>query len=228
MRKMKTLHLSIIVGVGIIASVSISFLIFLHLMANTSSESVSGSSLTSQNTTLPRYILANSTNDTSFLHIYLTTNSTVLRSGQTIRIDLVLNNTSQYQLIAKAQNRWSLQGLRLDPCRNAMPFGVTLLQGNYSPENMMQAKPISFYDIGTVMCSMIQYDHVDYYLFQSLSDKAISEVGDQDFNGDMSYVGSFNGFFDANDTFHKFAVGQYTIVGGDEWGHITIQHFTVQ
>ncbi|MDE1843502.1 MAG: hypothetical protein KGH95_07635, partial [Thaumarchaeota archaeon] len=127
-------------------------------------------------------------------------------------------------LIANHSDDWSLKGLGLKPCDSEMPFGIAILQGNYLQNNMTTSKLLSLYRNGPYYCQVIYY--IKSYIFQPLTDTAMFEDGSVNYSFELVRHLSFYGYF-VDDQFQKFPSGQYTIVGGDEWGHVVIRHFVV-
>ncbi|MDE1814904.1 MAG: hypothetical protein KGI05_09625, partial [Thaumarchaeota archaeon] len=67
------------------------------------------------------------------------------------------------------------------------------------------------------------------YKFDPTSDNAVGRCdpfSSCSSTGQIQFHTSFSGIWN-DSSFHKFASGVYTIIGGDEWGHVTILHFTV-
>jgi len=173
---------------------------------------------------IPYYDSTNSTDSTSFLNLSLSANTTSLKIGQAIGIDVRLNNTSSKVLIANHSDNWSLKGLGLKPCDDEMPFGIAILQGNYLQNNMTTSKPLSLYQNGTYHCQAIF--SIKSYAFQPLTDVAMFEDGSINNSYELIRHLSFYGYF-VGDQFQQFSSGTYTVIGGDEWGHVTIRHFVV-
>lgn len=169
----------------------------------------------------------NSTRDTSFIKLFLTTNSTAIRHGQAIGADIWISNTSGNKITMNYDDNWSWKRLVLHPCVVGMPFGVALLEGNYSLQNITEAKQLSLYPNTTYYCPMERYDQVNAYVFEPSSDNATLETPAGNFNSETRYDFTVNGFYGPTNDFQTLADGKYTIVSGDEWGHIALQHFTV-
>lgn len=169
----------------------------------------------------------NSIRDTSFIKLFLTTNSTIIKKGQAIGVDIWISNTSGNKLVINYDDNWSWKRLTLHPCVVGMPFGVALLEGNYSLQNLTAAKQLSLYQNGTYYCPMERYDQVNAYAFEPFSYNTTLETPAGNFPSDIRYDLSVNGFYGPTNDFQALADGEYTIVAGDEWGHIVLQHFTV-
>ncbi|MDE1766793.1 MAG: hypothetical protein KGI27_11060 [Thaumarchaeota archaeon] len=171
------------------------------------------------------------TNQTSLsaLKLYLSTNSTSIQSGQAIGIDVSLNNTSPQQLTLPVQDNWPINGLGSGGC-SFLPIGITILDGYYTEQNMTDKKSLSFYfqpPCGPFNASFKSF------AFQSLGSRAITECESTDsyvFSCpkmiEMRYNVAYSHVLE-NGNFQPFNSGVYTVVGGDEWGHVAIRHFTV-
>ena len=173
---------------------------------------------------IPHYDSTNSTISTSFLNLSLSTNTTNLKIGQAIEIDVKLNNTSSKVLIVNHSDNWSLKGLGLKPCDDEMPFGIAILRGNYFQNNMTESRPLLLYQNGTYHCQAIF--SIKSYAFQPITDMAMFEDGTMNNSYELIRHFSFYGYF-VGDQFQQFSSGVYTVIGGDEWGHVVIRHFVV-
>jgi hypothetical protein len=173
---------------------------------------------------ISHYDSTNSTDSISLLDLSLSTNTTSLKTGEAIGIDVKLNNTSSKVSIANHLDSWPLKGLGLKPCDSEMPIGIAILQGNYLQNNMTESKPLSLYRNGIYHCQAIFY--IKSYVFQPSTDIAIFEDGSLNHSYELIRHLSFYGYF-VDDQFQQFSSGSYTVVGGDEWGHVVIQHFVV-
>lgn len=171
------------------------------------------------------------TNQTSLsaLKLYLSTNSTSIQSGQAIGIDVSLNNTSPQQLTLPVQDNWPINGLGSGGC-SFLPIGITILDGYYTEQNMTDKKSLSFYFQPPCGPFNVFFKN---FAFQSLSSKAIAECESTDsyvFSCpkmiEMRYNVAYSHVLENGD-FQPFNSGVYTVVGGDEWGHVAIRHFTV-
>ena len=80
----------------------------------------------------------------SSLHLSLSTNSTTIQSGQSIWIDISLNNTSSEPLTLATQDHWPINGIGLGGC-SFLPVGIAIADGHYTENNMTDAKPLSLY-----------------------------------------------------------------------------------
>lgn len=163
----------------------------------------------------------NKTNPT--LSLYLSADS-YANPAEAVVVDISLNNTGSTPLILAKSDNWPRNDLSSGPCSN-LPFGMAILKGYYTEQNLTGASSLVIY--GTVPCPLPPL--IKSYTFQPLSSKATQEC-DSLFScpelSDMKIHLKIDGFMDNNGQHRSFNVGTYTIVGGDEWGHVAIQHFT--
>ena len=125
--------------------------------------------------------------------------------------------------------------LSVGPC-SQLPLGVGLWQGYYSVGNLSTAPPLSLFQPGTYACPA--EFQVAYFLFSPLSDD-VSLYSPQPANtGNASaptemwtmpdaFSQSISGYWTAQGAFQQFLPGVYTLVGGDDYGQLTIVHFYV-
>ena len=180
-------------------------------------------------------ILANSvtkqtSNTSSALKLYLSTNSTIILSGQPIGITISVNNTLSSPINVTAQDNWSYEKVSTGPCAR-VGYGISVLDGYYIADNITQGKFLRMFPIG-LLCPVIG-EHAKVYEFQPQSSQVkevkCNEIQDTVCNPQTYQMGhnyGFNGYLEY-DKIQPFRSGIYTIVGADEWGHIAIQHFVV-
>ena len=170
-------------------------------------------------------LLVSTDNQTSSaLRLYLSTDSTYANPAEAVGVDISLNNTGSTPLILAKSDNWPRNDLSSGPCSN-LPFGIAILKGYYAEQNMTGASSLVIYQ--NIPCP--NPASIKSYTFQPLSSKATQEC-DGPFScpvlADMKIHLKIDGFMDNNGQHRPFNVGTYTIVGGDEWGHVAIQHFT--
>jgi hypothetical protein len=112
-----------------------------------------------------------------------------------------------------------------------VPFGLVVLQGNYTVSNYSTATPLIIYDpssgyMGTRVIRPTSYS------FQPISDLAVVEGGSySSSSGDwmMQYEIGVQQYWPVNEsaTSTNFKPGVYTVVARDEWGALVVVHFTV-
>jgi len=169
--------------------------------------------------------LVNQDNQTSStLKLFISTDSTYTSPGNPVGIDISLNNTSSTPLILTKSDNWPRNDLSSGPCSN-LPFGMAILKGYYTEQNMSNANSLVIFQ--NIPCPLPS--QIKSYTFQPLSSKATQEC-DSLFSCtglvDMKTHLEISGFVDNNSPHRPFSVGTYTIIAGDQWGHVTIQHFS--
>ncbi|MDE1725575.1 MAG: hypothetical protein KGH76_06750, partial [Thaumarchaeota archaeon] len=87
-----------------------------------------------------------------FLHLSLSTNSSYIQYGHAIGIDISLNNTSSDTVTIGAASNPPRDDLNTGPCDN-VPFGIAILQGFYTQDNMTDAASIPLFP--TVPCPFV-------------------------------------------------------------------------
>ncbi len=173
---------------------------------------------------------SNAMNSTYALKLYLSTDSTIIRSGQPIGIRISVNNTLSNPINVTAQDHWYYENVSTGPC-SRIGYGIALLGGYYTIENMTEGKNLSLYG-GVILCPPITQT-AKVYEFQPQSD-LVKEVECKQIEGfpcttqtyEMGNNYRFTGYWEYGNI-KSFNSGIYTIVGADEWGHIAIQHFLV-
>ncbi|MDE1830328.1 MAG: hypothetical protein KGI25_08395 [Thaumarchaeota archaeon] len=170
----------------------------------------------------------NSIRDISFIKLLLTTNSTIIRQGQTIGLDISLNNTASNKLVLNSDNNWGLPDLSFDPCI-PRPYGIAVFNGYYTEQNMTDGGPLLIFN-PDASCPAI--NSTKSYVFEPESTNAtVSTCSDSNlpyctYSQDMQDKIVISGTWDEGNL-QPLKAGVYTLVGGDEWGHLVIQHFVV-
>lgn len=161
--------------------------------------------------------------NSSPLQLFLSIDSEYENPGGPVSIDVGLNNTGSVPLTLAKSDNWPRNDMSSGLC-SYLPFGISILKGYYTEQNMSSAKSLAIYD--TVPCPAPSL--IKSYTFEPSSSKATQECdslftcpGLTDMKAHLVIPD-----FMYNGQHHSFDVGKYTIVGGDEWGHVTIQHLT--
>ena len=163
-------------------------------------------------------------NSGSQLALAMSINSTSIRPGQVMGVDISLANTSPDKLVVDPQHNWPLRKWSMGPCLFHMPFGMALMPGNYSVENMTEGQRLPLYPSGVYVCKTIGI--VDFVFEPSSSKATVETYNSTKYPVTMQYHVAFNGFYDGKE-FHPLDAGAYTVVGEDQWGHVVLHHFTV-
>jgi len=166
-------------------------------------------------------------NASSILRLDLLVTNDTIKSGQSITLEISLVNSLPKTVTIPEANDWPNNYLAISECSSFYPIGISILKGDYTKQNMTGITPLSLYP--GYGCST-NPSLMPRYTFQPLSSKTTPVC---EFTLPcpqlmiMKSQLSYDGYYDNNNQLHPFDTGRYTIVGGDEWGHIAIQHFTV-
>lgn len=203
---MKTLHLSVIIG-GVIAAIIAAGVITLltpHIFESNQQSGIN--------------------QDASQLALAMSLNSTEIRPGQSMGMDISLANTSPNTVVLDLQHNWPLRKWSMGPCVFHLPFGMALLQGDYTAQNMTEGQRLTLYPRGVYMCRTIGI--TDFVFEPSGTSATIETYNSTNYHVTMQYHISFNGYYEGQ-KFQPFVPGEYTVVGDTMWGHLQIRHFTV-
>lgn len=165
----------------------------------------------------------NENKNSSPLQLFLSIDSEYENPGGPVSIDVGLNNTGSVPLTLAKSDNWPRNDMSSGLC-SYLPFGISILKGYYTEQNMSSAKSLVIYE--NVPCPAPSL--IKSYTFEPSSSKATQECdslftcpGLTDMKAHLVIPD-----FMYNGQHHSFDVGKYTVVGGDEWGHVAIQHFT--
>jgi hypothetical protein len=157
------------------------------------------------------------------LQLRLSTNATDIQYGGGVEISVSEYNTATTVENVSAANDWPVMGLSDGACGPmAYPFGVAVFQGFYTSGNVSSGQPLQIYPI--VPCPML-IRLVTGYLFSPLNDSAVILPGSPNATTLMAVNVTTIGTF--NDSLTPFGPGTYTVAAGDEWGGLTVLHFSV-
>ncbi|MDE2589398.1 MAG: hypothetical protein KGL95_07010, partial [Patescibacteria group bacterium] len=162
----------------------------------------------------------------SLLQFYFNTNSSVIRIGQAIGIDIGDNNTQPRSIRVPFSYNYSFSSSSLFPCDYG-PFRVAAFEGYVTKENLNTTEPLHFYQPGDYTCQAPAPGK--FWIFHSMNNTAtlVCHLGVYCNDTLSSRHPSFDGYWDDKGHFRLFDNGNYTIVGGDQWGQLAIRHFTV-
>jgi hypothetical protein len=188
-------------------------------------------SITSTTTTISSNSNSTSSNSISGLSLSLSLDGMTYQPGQEVSISVDEKNTlSTINNVTATDNLPSefMSGFTNDP--SPLPFGLAVLQGNYTVSNYSAMTPLIIYDPSKVYIGT-QVVGPTSYAFQPLSDTAVLEGGSYNFidGVKLQYEIGINSYWpnDASTTSTNFEPGVYTVVAGDEWGALVVVHFTV-
>lgn len=176
------------------------------------------------------------TRETSSYHdvllLLIQLNASSIISGQAISINLSEYNEFPTMVNISSSNNWVFgKFLTLSPCGGGpYPFGVTIYQGYYTPENLTSSdEPLQLFNGAMFLCYTFSIGNS--YSFRSMSDEAF--VSRDSFNStipistSVSVKGSWVSETDGTQVMQSFPPGIYTVLAGDEWGQATFAYFEV-
>lgn len=166
------------------------------------------------------------------IKLSLDVSPTRIQEGQSVTIGISLNNTFSKTLTVPANYNTSIPFIGLNSCISN-PDGLVILKGHYIQENMTSRNTLSFSDMHQI-CPTVSFPQPVNYQFKPLSShvmnadcKTFSKFPDLMCNIDTSGHISIKGYWEKNENFHIFDLGNYTVIGADEWGHTVIKYFEV-
>ncbi|HVB13094.1 MAG TPA: hypothetical protein VNE86_08155 [Nitrososphaerales archaeon] len=200
----------------------VGFGVFLTMMnAGTTTSTITTTSTTTTTTQ------QNQTQSSNGLELRLSVNATSITSGESVLITASEYNTLTTPNNVSVANLWGVNGLSLGSCSNefVQPFGVAVFQGRYTTQNLSQATPLRIFPI--TACPMY-VRLVTGYLFPPQSDVAAVLPGGSVTSGtpmaaNLTVSHIYKGYTESQ----VLSPGVYTVVAGDEWGALTMLHFTV-
>jgi predicted secreted protein len=174
---------------------------------------------------------------TSGLNLSLSSSSTLISPGQTVSVGIDEWNTLPTENTVPSASNWPLQGLTLGPCGTLnLPIGIEIVRGFYTSSNVSSAQTLQLSKPGIYNCPAI-FSSISSYVFEPSSDLAgvVGSCGvnpcftdrmGSTTNATGYWTGGNSPFYNTS-TFSNFALGEYTVVGGDEWGTLAVLHFAV-
>jgi hypothetical protein len=165
----------------------------------------------------------------SGLELHLSLNATSVASGQSVSVTVWVYNPTSSEADASYSGTWAVQGMGVGPCgAGNFPMGFVIMRGNLSLNEVKKGEALQLYGPGTYACPMILMS-IQSYVFSPTSSFAALEGSCSPsacFTDNMSASMTFSGEYGLLG-FSSFAPGLYTVVGGDEWGGLTVLHFSV-
>jgi hypothetical protein len=202
-------------------------------------------------------VAISSFNRTNGLIIQLAMNSSTLFENQlfanesrAVLIVVSLYNTLPTENNLSSAQSWPISNLLAGPCSTYKPLGIAVMKGFYTSANISAGQPLHLFE----QSSCPAYFPAAYYIFGPASDyvrmiskpdASLLKASNSSFTtqtsnplGDMMSVIPLGGSCCRQipgpqnctcfvTTTVPFAVGTYTVVGGDEWGDLAILHFFV-
>jgi len=167
------------------------------------------------------------------LSLSLSLDSTTYQPGQSVTITIGETNTLPSTNSVPASDKWPLSALGVGPCGSInYPFGIAIFQGNYTSSDILSATPLKLYNPTAMYNCPAMLSGISTYAFQPSSGTAAifqnsgtSPVLTENMDSEVQSIGYW--VASPTETLANFALGVYTVVGGDEWGALVVAHFTV-
>jgi len=152
-------------------------------------------------------------------------NSTEMSQNQAIRVTVSDRNSLLFADELSLSRDWRVPSLPQGSCvSDEYPFGIAVFQGLYTIGNVSSARVLKLYVPGVVNPCLSNGlgSSIEFKPQQNISTSV-----------------ELNGYYTAGETpspgggyiagvFHPFLPGEYTLVAGDEWGHVQILYFEVK
>jgi hypothetical protein len=172
-------------------------------------------------------------------------NSFLVGQPNSVQVNLTEYNTAKDHNNLSASDGWPEDYLSTGGLcgQGRFPFGVAVYQGNYTSEDIASATPLAIFasngnvnsssDAPRAACPAIP--QVSYYdFFPSSDDANVTVVCGPACTIPATYSPevltlsfSITGYWDSSSNFTGFGKGTYTVLAGDEWGHTSIQYFSM-
>lgn len=180
-----------------------------------------------------------STRNPNGLQFNFSINTTSLATGRWLGpIINVFNTLNKTNKVAVASN-WALPALLNDQLCPGSPWptSVVVYQGRYTLANLSTANPMATWKAPGYAVPCIATNFISF-TFQPASDKATYQTSmlDAYSNHTWEFQRTFpvKGYYTNEETavngqlpLNNFASGQYTIVGGDEWGDLVVLYISI-
>ncbi len=172
----------------------------------------------------------------SGLDLSLSLDSNMISPGQAVSVSLDEWNTLSIENVVPSASDWPVPGLALGPCGTNLPIGIEIAQGFYTSSNISSAQGLQLSERGAYSCPVI-FASISSYAFEPNSDVAgvMGSCGTNPcFTDRIESTTNATGYwtggnppYSTSPAFSNFTQGEYTVVGGDEWGALAILHFAV-
>jgi len=157
------------------------------------------------------------TSDPSGLQVNVSVNSTIVEAGHSFTVDIWETNNFWMNNVSTAAH-WAVS-LVVYPCVRGWPLGVGLLPGHYVAANLTEKGDWVPYPLGW-HCPA-NTTRLYYLFFSPQSSKATVKTDAGTQTWDVRQTITFTQMT------YTFSAGQYTVVAGDEWGHLAFAYFDV-
>ena len=166
------------------------------------------------------------------LRLGLTLNSSELHPGEYVTMNASLTNTLSTSNNVTDAYQWLIKGLDVGYACLQYPFGVGVIKGYYTTQNVSTGTLLDMFKPGPpIECPV---NHVQYFDFQPGSDIVVVNQFNEklQMNVTVTIGGYWTGYWNPQSglpppTFHRFENGIYTVVAADEWGNILLLYFSV-
>jgi hypothetical protein len=180
------------------------------------------------------------------LQLVISFNSTEIRPGNAVNLSVSARNILSTPNNKSSASDWALQtlGQGFGSCTplNNSPFRIAAFLGYYTMANISQAKSLTVANpVGMYSCTAIS--QFFYVIFQPDSNNvdvygctgsSCQTTGPFPFFESYFQVAGYYtnssseiGTTTESYSYHPLGVGNYTVAVGDEWGDLTLLHFTV-
>jgi len=156
----------------------------------------------------------------SALEVYVNTNTTGMGPVQQTLASVWENNTLPLINNVSALSDYAIPNLSFSPCAGGFPLEMGLLQGHYGMGNFSEGQFVS----PIVFSCTTDYADYQYFVFSPLNGTAVAHGVQTQPSGPFSERLADVSF---NYTYTGLGPGEYTVVGGDEWGHVAFAYFSV-
>ena len=162
--------------------------------------------------------------DPGAISVSASVNPTEVGQNQAIKVTVSDVNGLRIPNELPLSGDWRVQNLSMGPCffYTAYPYGIAVYQGRYTVDNVSSAKSIMIYAPGISNCPTESISNS--FTFKPLQNASSSvQLKGYWTEGVTTHPG---GVF-TQGVLHPFLQGEYTVVAGDEWGHVDILYFQV-
>jgi hypothetical protein len=199
------------------------------LGTTSSSTMVSSASSTTSMTSVSQGPTTTSTTGAG-LQLRVSLNGTTLHPGNTVTIAVAEYNAATTVTNVSRASSWPIGTLALGPCgTSGFPIGIAVFQGHYTSANASSAAPLRIFK-PTAPCPAAVASPA-WFAFQSQSSLATTAVNSAPMMIQATLI--VNGTWRGGDiagngaTLSSFSPGVYTVAGGDEWGGLVLQYFSI-
>ena len=173
---------------------------------------------------LPTTVTQVSTGFPSSLQVYVSANFSIIEGSQALVAGVWEESTLPANTNVTVASDWSplLGNLTVAgthplglavPCAQGWPTGIGLMQGHKAIDNLSQGKFITPWVYSCTTALVV----FTYFIFSPNNSTVVAGVNKGTETVNISQIVTSNGL----------ESGTYTVIGGDEWGHIAFAYFSV-